>query len=112
MDCYGLLSEIDIPLFDKCIKGNSISVGDFLDFTEDIDNGVHIIFDFDSICFRMTHDKVGIQKTIGTEYGVDEMFTCTLSNKRVGMVSILFAKIMKTETDKSTMQFLSDYYLT
>ena len=112
VSCHGLLSEIDIPLFDKCIKGNSISVEDFLGFTEDIDRGIWITLDFDSISFHLTHDRVSIQKSIGSEYGINELFSCTLSNTRVGMVSILFAKIMKTETEKNTMQFLSDYYLT
>lgn len=112
VSCYGLCTELDSSLFDKCLQGETISDDDFLYLTEDIEHGVHIHLEFDSIQFHLTHDRVSIEKVIGSNYGIDEKIVCTISNERIGMVSMLFSKLMRTETDKSTLQFLSDYFLT
>lgn len=112
VSCYGLCTEINSSIFDKCLQGETISDGDFLYLTEDIEHGVHIYLEFDSIQFHLTHDRVSIEKVIGSNYGIDEKIVCTISNERIGMVSMLFSKIMRTETDKSTLQFLSEYFLT
>jgi len=102
----GTLSKMDGCLFDKCLNGEEISVGDFASLLEEKEADANLYIDFDSLHFSFTNVDVTIRKTNAKE----EFFACTLSKESLGMPSAFFAALLNAASEKRTLQFLSEYF--
>ncbi|MCQ2497712.1 MAG: hypothetical protein MJ133_01895 [Lachnospiraceae bacterium] len=105
----GNIAKANDSLIEKSITGENVSMGDFLGYLDDLEEGQNISIDFSSVHFYISGSVFYISKKIGHEENVNESFDCRFSVRRIGMPSLVFAKLIHAENDNSLLKVLNDF---
>lgn len=107
---WGQYDKFNDSLFQKCLNGEQIDVKDFIELVDVEDKYTSVEIEFNSLGFRLSNEKIIVEKPIGSIDGVNENLSCTLSRQRLGITSLFFSRIIMEEDKNNTFQYLSNYY--
>lgn len=108
---YNLYDDMDNTIFDKCLKGERLTITDFCSIVDDEFPYGYLQLNFGSLQIEIYNDEISMKKTLNGRCYVNEEIKCCLAKDRVVMTSMFLVFVLKAESEKRLMKRLEEYYI-